>query len=89
MQDLEAILRRIEEQKKERKKIKAGLTDILQQSKAWTDARDEQQVVKAKIGQIQISLLQPYQSELDQLDRIKLSRRPGERRLPIWQCHAR
>jgi 3-dehydroquinate dehydratase len=73
MQNPKEILARVSQNKKERKRVVRIIHEAFEQSKPWADADEALKEMKAKRAQIEASILTSYQSEQDQLDKLKAS----------------
>lgn len=71
MQDLNEVFKKINEEKKERKRIQEIYKDLLANSKPYQDAVDALADAKAKKQQIETSIRAEMPTEMDELDRIK------------------
>lgn len=73
MQDLNEIFKRMNDEKKERKRIQDIYKDLLANSKPYQDAVDALSDAKTKKQQIEASIRAEMPTEMDELDRLKQS----------------
>lgn len=73
MQDLNEVFKKINEEKKERKRLQDMYKDLLANSKPYQDAVDALADAKAKKQQIEASIRAEMPTEMDEVDRIKES----------------
>lgn len=73
MVELQDVFKRINETKKEKKKIQDIYKETLANSKPYQDALEAFNAAKAKKQQVETSLKAELRSELDKLDALKTS----------------
>ena len=73
MQDLKEVFVRMDEQKKERKRINAVIDEALKQSKEYVDQTEEIKQLKGKRKLVEDAILAQYPNEVAELDRLKAS----------------
>lgn len=78
MQDLKEVFVRIDEQKKEARRLKQLITDALKGSREWNDKTDEMKTLKAKRRLVEDAVLSGYQKEIEDLDNLKRSIREDQ-----------
>ena len=71
MPELQEVFNRITEHKKERKKVSDIYKQALANSKAFQDAKDEWERVKAKKIQIEASIRAECAGEIEQMEKLK------------------
>lgn len=72
MSTIREVLERIEVNKRERKKLKDMMKEALEQNGPWVKAHDEVVQEKARLKQIEVSVLSDYKSEVDELEKLNL-----------------
>lgn len=73
MVELQEVFKRINETKKERKKVQDIYKEALANSKPYQDALEAFNAAKTKKQQVESALKAELRSEIDQLDAFKLS----------------
>ncbi len=71
MQDLQQILQRMREKKKEKRNLAAALRDALAHSKQYQDILEQLKTLKAKKLQYERSAHEEFRKELEQSERLK------------------
>lgn len=70
MQDIQEVYNRIQEKKKERKRLKKMLKDGLEASTPFREIKDEMDTIKAKRKEIESGVLASYQHEKQDLEAL-------------------
>lgn len=70
MQDIQEVYNRIQEKKKERKRIKQMLKDGLDASTPYREKKDEMEKIKAKKKELENGIFASYQTETRELEAL-------------------